>query len=123
MLDLKVEQRVNIKFLLELKQNTAESFWMLSEVYGEERSSRARVFEWHKRFRGGREDVVDDDRPERSTTYSTDKNVEKIDKIIRRDRRLSVRAVAETVNIYRESVRKIFVENLNMRKVCAKMVP
>jgi len=27
------------------------------------------------------------------------------------------------VNIDRESVRKILVENLNMKKLCAKMVP
>ncbi|KAL4083729.1 hypothetical protein QTP88_029045 [Uroleucon formosanum] len=96
---------------------------MLCEVYGEECLSRARVFEWHKRFCSGREDVEDDDRSGRPTTSSTNENVEKIDKIIRQDRRLSVRAVAEMVNIDRESVRKILVENLNIKKVCAKMVP
>ncbi|KAL4091658.1 hypothetical protein QTP88_026315 [Uroleucon formosanum] len=96
---------------------------MLCEVYGEECSSRARVFEWHKRFCSGREDVEDDDRSGRPTTSSTNENVEKIDKIIRQDRRLSVRAVAEMVNIDRESVRKILVENLNIKKVYAKMVP
>ncbi|KAL4112100.1 hypothetical protein QTP88_015948 [Uroleucon formosanum] len=95
---------------------------MLCEVYGEECLSRARVFEWHKRFCSGREDVEDDDRSGRPTS-STNENVEKIDKIIRQDRRLSVRAVTEMVNIDRESVRKILVENLNMKKVCAKMVP
>ncbi|KAL4092164.1 hypothetical protein QTP88_026717 [Uroleucon formosanum] len=96
---------------------------MLCEVYGEECLSRARVFEWHKRFCSGREDVEDDDRSGRPTTSSTNENVEKIDKIIRQDRRLSVRAVAEMVNIDRESVRKILIENLNIKKVCAKMVP
>ncbi|KAL4153743.1 hypothetical protein QTP88_001576 [Uroleucon formosanum] len=96
---------------------------MLCEVYGEECLSRARVFEWYKRFYSGREDVEDDDRSGRPTTSSTNENVEKIDKIIRQDRRLSVRAVAEMVNIDRESVRKILVENLNIKKVCAKMVP
>ncbi|KAL4131731.1 hypothetical protein QTP88_009004 [Uroleucon formosanum] len=96
---------------------------MLCEVYGEECLSRARVFEWHKRFCSGREDVEDDDRSGRPTTSSTNENVEKIDKIIRQDRRLSIRAVTEMVNIDRESVRKILVENLNIKKVCAKMVP
>ena len=42
--------------------------------------------------------------------------------VIRKDRRLGVRAVAEVVNLYRESVRRILGEELNMRKVCAKMV-
>jgi len=36
---------------------------------------------------------------------------------------LGVRAVAEEVNLDRESVQQILREELNMRKVCAKMVP
>jgi len=39
------------------------------------------------------------------------------------DRRLTVRSIAEQVNIDRETVRKILSEDLDMRKVCAKMVP
>ncbi|KAL4136010.1 hypothetical protein QTP88_007584 [Uroleucon formosanum] len=77
---------------------------MLCEVYSEECLSRARVFEWHKRFCSGREDVEDDDRSGRPTTSSTNENVEKIDKIIRQDRRLSVRAVAKMGIIFIEWV-------------------
>jgi len=36
---------------------------------------------------------------------------------------LGVQAVAEEVSLDRESVRRILREELNMRKVCAKMVP
>jgi len=36
---------------------------------------------------------------------------------------LTVRSIAEQVNIDRETVRKILTEDLDMRKVCAKMVP
>jgi len=35
----------------------------------------------------------------------------------------AVRSIAEQVNIDRETVRKILTEDLDMRKVCAKMVP
>jgi len=35
---------------------------------------------------------------------------------------LTVRRIAEQVNIGRETVRKILTEDLDMRKVCAKMV-
>jgi len=34
----------------------------------------------------------------------------------------SVRSIAEQVNIDRETVRKILTEDLDMRKVCAKMI-
>jgi hypothetical protein len=43
--------------------------------------------------------------------------------VIRKDRGLGVRAVAEKVNLDREIVRRILTEELNMTKVCAKMVP
>ena len=39
------------------------------------------------------------------------------------NRRLTVRSIAEQVNIDRETVRKILTEDLDMRKVCAKMFP
>jgi len=85
--------------------------------------SPARVFEWHRRFSEVRESVKDDDRPGSPRTAVTDDNTEKVRDVIRKDRRLGVRAVAEEVNLERESVRRILREELNMRKVCAKMVP
>jgi len=42
---------------------------------------------------------------------------------VRENRRLTVTSIAEQVNIVRETVRKILTENLDMKKVCAKMVP
>jgi len=39
------------------------------------------------------------------------------------NRRLTVRSTAEQVNIDRETVRKILTEDLDKRKLCAKMVP
>ena len=42
---------------------------------------------------------------------------------MRENRWLTVRSIAEQVNIDRETVRKILTEDLHMRKVCAKMVP
>ena len=67
--------------------------------------SRAHVFEWHKRFLESRESLKDDDRPGRPCTAVTDDNIEKMPDVIRKDRRLGVRAVTEEVNLERESVR------------------
>ncbi|EGI66262.1 FLJ37770-like protein [Acromyrmex echinatior] len=88
--------------------------------------SRARVFEWFKRFQDSREDVEDDSRPGRPSTSKTDDNIETIGNLIRSDRRLSIRAIDETVGcgwIDKECVRQILHNNFNMKKVCAKMVP
>jgi hypothetical protein len=48
------------------------------------------VFEWHKRFKEGQEDVKDDERTGRAKTHRTDENVEKVQKSIHSDRQLSV---------------------------------
>jgi len=51
------------------------------------------------------------------------KKIAKIRQIVRENRRLTVRSIAEQENIDRETVRKILTEDLDMRKVCTKMVP
>ena len=58
-----------------------------------------------------------DNCPGRLRTSTIDKNVVKVQDTIRKDRRLSVRAVAEMLHMNRESVRRIVPEELNMRKV------
>jgi hypothetical protein len=61
MTDTKIEQSTNIKFLAKLKTTATDTYKLLHEVYGEDTLSRARVFEWHRRFLGEREDVEDDE--------------------------------------------------------------
>ena len=114
-------ERVNIKFLVKLKKSATETFHLLTEAYREDCMFRARVFNWYKPFSEGRESVKDD-RPGRPCTAVTD-DIEKVRDVIRKDRRLGVRAVAEEVNLDRGRVRRILREELSMRKVCAKMVP
>ncbi|GFV86352.1 protein GVQW3 [Trichonephila clavipes] len=118
-----IEQRIVVKFHFKLGKTATETYNLLKEVYGSECLSRARVSEWFKRFKDGRQDVEDDSRPGRPSTSKTDENVEKVASLIRPDRRLSIRAIAETINIDKECVRQILHDNLNMQKVCAKMVP
>jgi hypothetical protein len=96
---------------------------LLREVHGEDTQSRACVFEWHRRFLGGREDVEDDERPGHPVTMKTDENVDKVRTLVRNDRRLSIRMIAKELNVDKETVRQILTENLKMKTVCAKMVP
>jgi transposase len=62
---------------------------MLWKVYGDEAMSLPRVYEWHKRFREGWDNVHDDERTGRPPT-STDDNVEQIREIVRQDHRMSI---------------------------------
>ena len=75
MLDKKIEQRVNLKFLCKLGKSASESYETLQSVYGDDCLCRTTVFEWYKRFKEGREDVEDDERPGRPVTSKTDLNI------------------------------------------------
>ena len=85
--------------------------------------SRTRVFEWHKRFKSGREEVEDDPKSGRPSTSKTAENIERVNTLVCRDWRLTVRMLAYELEMNRQTVRTILTDNLGMRKVCAKMVP
>ena len=78
MVSLRIEQRVILKFLVKLKKSRMECLQMLTKVFGDNAMSRARLYEWYKRFAEGREDVEDDECPGRSVSARTDENVQKI---------------------------------------------
>ncbi|PNF38803.1 hypothetical protein B7P43_G12023 [Cryptotermes secundus] len=48
---------------------------------------------------------------------------EKVRQIVHENHQLTVRSIAKQANTDRETIRKILTEDLDMRKVCAKMVP
>jgi len=70
----------------------------------------------------GREDVGNDQKSGRPSTAKTQENVEKVARIVRGDRRLNIRAISELTNINKESVRQILDDDLDMKKMCAKVV-
>ncbi|XP_036620520.1 protein GVQW3-like [Trichosurus vulpecula] len=123
MSDRYLEQRIHIKLCVKLNKSASETLEMLKEAYGDEVMSRARVFDWHKRFKEGRDDVHDDARSGRPITHRTSENVEKVRDLVRSNSRLTVRMMAEKLSLDKETVRLILKENLNMRKVSGKIVP
>ena len=81
------------------------------------------VYKCVKRFSEGSKSVTDEERLGRPATSRTEANIAKVRQIVRENRRLTVRDIAEQVDIEKETVRKILTEVLDMRKVCAKVVP
>jgi len=122
MSELELEQRMNITFLVKLGKSGNEIREMLVQVYGDNAVKKTAVHEWLKRFSEGREIVTDKERSGWPATSRTEENIAKVCQIVHENRRLTVRSIAEQVNIDRETVRKILTEILDMRKMCAKMV-
>jgi len=96
---------------------------MLVQVYRDNAMKKTAVYKWVKRFAEGRESATDEKRSGRPATSRTEENIAKIRHIVRENRRLTVRNIAVQVNIDTETVRKILTEDLDGRKVCAKMFP
>ena len=60
------EKRYAIKLCFKLGKIATETYGMLQAAFGASRMNRTSVFEWHKRFKEGRESVRDDERSGRS---------------------------------------------------------
>ena len=61
-----LEERSAIKFCFKLEKNATETYGMLQTTFQPPCMNRVSVFEWHKRFKEGRESVRDDERCRRS---------------------------------------------------------
>ena len=71
---------------------------MLIVAYGAATLDRSNVYRWYKMFFEGREDMNNEERAGRPSTSTTDENIE-VKKIVLVNRRITVREVAEDLNI------------------------
>ena len=60
-------------------------------MFGESPMSRTQVHLWYKRFKEDRDDINDDARSGRLSTFITDENVEAVKNMISDNRRISIR--------------------------------
>ena len=106
------EQRTNIKFLAKLGKSPTETFVLLQKVYEDETMSRARVFEWHKRFCEGRE--VEDN----PKSVKSDMNIQLVNELARKYRRLTIRMMAEELEMSRVRQNNLGGEFGNEEDLC-----
>ena len=66
-----LEEHYAIKFFFKLGKNATETYGRLQTAVGVSCMSQASVFEWHKRFKEGRESMRDDERCGRSKVVRT----------------------------------------------------
>ena len=118
-----MEQRLAIKFCLKAGESATEALQIVNAAYGDQALSRSNVFRWYGRFHDGREDTEDDPRSGQPTECRNDNNVEKISQLLLQNRHLSLRMLEDEVNIDKDRVRRIVVEDLRKRKICSRIVP
>jgi transposase len=92
-------------------------------VYDESAMKRRTVYKWVDRFKEGRERVDDNASAGRPSTSRVDENIQRVYDLVKADRRITTRMIAEKLGMSNGSVQTILKEDLNMRKLCAKIVP
>ena len=66
-----LKERYTIKLCFKRGKKATETYGILQAAFGTSCMNRASVFEWHKRFKEGRESVKDDERCGRSKEVNT----------------------------------------------------
>ena len=101
-----IEQWYASKFCVKLNKSATETFASLTEAYGDATISRTMVFKGHKAFKEGRDNAEDDPRSGRPISSTNDQNVEVVRVVMAKDRRLSVRMIAEETGLNKNAVRR-----------------
>ncbi|KAJ4431362.1 hypothetical protein ANN_19959 [Periplaneta americana] len=109
--------------LLQIGKTATETHGMLVQVYGREAVSRKCVYEWFKCFREGKETIEDEPRSGRPSTSRTPEMIEKERQMLAQDRRLTLRLIAEELDISKDTVHTIIRDDLGKRKICSRFVP
>ena len=112
-----VEQKSSIKFYVRNEISAAETLRMLQKAFGDQALSKTRIFEWHEMFRGGRKRVEDKERPRREKTSSDEQHVMNIKDLVLKNRRLTIRDLADTIGIPRGSVNTVSKDILGRQLV------
>ena len=119
----KVEQRANIKFLCAAGKTPIECWRALQAVYGHDCLSQMQVRVWHHRFRGGDTDIKDKMRSGRKRTVRVCRNINRIEAHLEKDRRGSVRQLADETGVKKSTLHKILRKDLHRKKVSCKFIP
>ncbi|GFS93126.1 protein GVQW3 [Trichonephila clavipes] len=96
---------------------------MMKTAFGDEAMSRAWIFEWFGLFKAGRQSVNSDPHSGHPSTSRNEDKIAQVKAVVRSDRCLTVREIAQECHISVGSCDEILRKDLNMRRVSAKFVP
>ena len=118
-----VEKRANIKYLMKKGLTPKEIYKDLVRTLGKDAPSKPTVCRWINEFRFGRETVFDLQRSGRPKSATDEETVESVRSMVMKDRRVTVKHIADTLKISADRVWTIISKYLKMKKVVARWVP
>ncbi|GFV36691.1 protein GVQW3 [Trichonephila clavipes] len=111
------DQRICIKFCFKLGKTSTETYEMMKTAFGDEAMSRARVFEWFRPFKEGRQSVNSGPRSGRPSTSRNEDKITQVKAVVPSDRCLTIRELAQDCHISVGSCDEILRKDLNMLRV------
>jgi hypothetical protein len=91
-------------------------------VYEDVCMGASSVRRWVKHFKDGNTDITDQPLCVRQRTAATEGNKQRVDELIRKDRRITVREIATQLGVGHHEVHGM-MEILRYRKVCSRWIP
>jgi hypothetical protein len=95
----------------------------VQKAYGNEALNRSNFFRWYSQFRDGRELVEADERGGRPKSTPAEVNIVAVADLVKNERRIPSRMIAESLNIPKTVDLRILKEDLGKGKLCARFVP
>jgi len=123
--DVRFKQRAVIEFLTAEKVPPTEIQRRLQAVYGDQCVDVSTVRRWVRRFKDGelgQADLSDKTRSGRPATASDQLHQDRLEELIRENRRIKQKEISVALGISKERVGYIICV-LGFRKVCARWVP
>ncbi|XP_074601157.1 histone-lysine N-methyltransferase SETMAR-like [Brevipalpus obovatus] len=115
--------RKQIEILFLSGKKPEEIHKILVEKYSSKAPCRATVFNWVRQVKWKDISLCDSPRSGAPLRAVTSSNIEKVRKAMEDNPKLSCRVLASMIKVSHESIRKILIEHLDMRKMNCRWVP
>ena len=108
-----------IHFLFLKKLSNKEIFDQIIDIYGEKSISLSTVQKWTKLFNDGKEDFEEEKRSGRPKK----RKKRKIKELINEKNHISYRKIGEKINLHKNTVKRIVLDELDLKKSNLKFIP
>ena len=118
-----IEHRAVIKFFTRKGLNTTEIIKELDNVDKDSAPSYCIVAKYVAEFKDPERAFEDAPGMGRLSTITADENIEAVERIVMRDRQISIRRLAKELAIPKTIIHEIMDNQLGIKKVCTRWVP
>jgi len=117
------EHRVATKFCFKAGLSETETLVLVQKACGNKALNRSNVFRRYSQFRDERQLVEDGERGGRPKSTRTEVNIAAVADLVKNDRRIASRMIAESLNIRKTVILRTLKEDLGKRMLRARFIP